>query len=89
MTFRKLADPTPCPSAYSLDCYCDHENDEHTFGEFPHGFVGQNERECRRDARAAGWRFHTDGTATCRKCMERKKREKPAGSFRLDEEDQS
>jgi hypothetical protein len=86
MTFRLLADPNPCPGGYSLDCYCDHDNDEHKFNEFPHNFYGSNERECRRQAKAAGWRFHHGGTATCPKCMARKKIEKPAGAFRLEDE---
>jgi hypothetical protein len=86
MTFRELTSPNSCPGTYTLDCYCDHENDQHSFREFPHQYQGQTEGECKREARQDGWRFHHGGTATCPKCMKRKKTEKPAGSFRLDEE---
>lgn len=83
MTFRKLATPDVCPEGYDLHMYCDHENDEHSYKEFPQQFFGRNKREANSDAREAGWRRHTDGTATCPKCMARKKIEKPEGSFRL------
>ena len=84
--FRKLADPNGCPGCYTLNCYCDHENPDHRWNEFPHQYTGQTEGQCKKQARSQGWRFHSDGTATCPKCMKRKKRgEKPLGSFRLDD----
>ena len=66
--FRKLEDPTYCPSGYSLDLYCDHENPDHDFHEFPHGYLGETGPECRRQAKTARWTLHRDNTATCPKC---------------------
>lgn len=86
MAFRKLANPNPCPEGYDLHCYCDHENDQHSYDEFPHQYMARNQREAKAMAKKDGWRFHHDGTATCGKCMKRKKTETPAGPFRLDEE---
>lgn len=69
--FRKVATPEWCPGSYDLHLYCDHENPDHSFQEFPHvygeGFEtgGQARAEARRD----GWKLHSDGTATCPKCM--------------------
>lgn len=85
MTFRKLLEPNGCPECYELHAYCDHENDEHDFEEFPHIFTGRNQREVKAQARKNGWRFHHNGTATCPKCMARKKRgDVPAGPFTLE-----
>jgi hypothetical protein len=63
-----LENPERCPGGYTLDCYCDHENDAHPFKAFPHNFFNRDKRETFADARAAGWKFHRDGTATCPLC---------------------
>lgn len=81
MTFYRQEDPTPCPEGYTLDCYCDHENDEHDYKEFPQAYFTRNEREAKQAAKKRGWKFHKDGTATCGKCMARKRRgDKPEGA---------
>lgn len=54
---------------YTLDMYCDKENPEHKYGEFPHQFSGEEYgATCRKYARQAGWTFHKDGTHSCPKC---------------------
>lgn len=73
MEFRKSPFSEYCPGAYSLDLYCDHINPDHSYNEFPHGIVGHNARDCRRQAKAAGWVIHRDMTATCPKCIARLK----------------
>ena len=65
---RKLENPLVLAGAYCLNLYCDHENDQHGFREFPHEFTSETGGECRREARARGWKIHRDGTATCPKC---------------------
>lgn len=73
--FRKIPDPIPLAGCYTLDLYCDHDNPEHSWGEFPHTYLDEQGSRCRQMAREAGWTFHRDGTTTCPKCNERRKRE--------------
>lgn len=75
MTFHKIDNPLPYPSTYTVDLYCDHENDEHGFRAFPYQIIGETSGECRKAARKLGWKLHGDGTATCPKCVARAKRE--------------
>lgn len=56
---------------YTLDCYCDCDNPEHKYNEFPHQFTGATYGTSVRAARAAGWRFLRDGQAKCPKCKKR------------------
>lgn len=55
---------------YTLDLYCDAENPEHKYGEFPHQFFDEHGRTCRARARRAGWRLaRTSGEQDlCPKC---------------------
>lgn len=64
-----LADPLTCPGCYSLDLYCRYSFEGHAWDEFPHQFVGETGGQCRKQAKARGWRMHRDGTATCPKCL--------------------
>jgi hypothetical protein len=71
--FRKVETPEYCPGSYDLALYCDHENPEHEFREFPHTFTDGYETgsQARKAARRAGWVIHKDRTATCPKCARR------------------
>lgn len=60
--------PLHYAGCYSLDLYCDHKNEDHSFEEFPHQFTGRTFDDCAKPARKRGWQFHRDGTATCPKC---------------------
>lgn len=63
-------------SGYSLDLYCDRENPDHAWNEFPHDFSSESKRVCFKAALAAGWIIKRDGTAICPKCSgKRKQRE--------------
>jgi len=53
---------------YTLDLYCDAENSNHAFDEFPHQFIDQKGSSCRRMARRRGWVFKRDGTTICPRC---------------------
>jgi hypothetical protein len=68
----KLMDPHSIiqyASGYTLDLYCDHENGEHGFSEFPHQFLGETFRECAHSARKRGWVIHEKPrTGTCPRC---------------------
>jgi len=67
---KKYPDPLCYAAGYSLDLYCDYENDAHGFNEFPHTFTGETFTGCVRDARLKGWKIHKESrTATCPKCM--------------------
>ncbi len=73
----------PIARGYSLDLYCrfsavpnvpvssDSPDGTHTWGEFPHQFIGETFGECRRDARKCGWVFNRDREVTCPKCASR------------------
>lgn len=75
MAFNRVTDPWCCPGTYTLDLYCDHDNDEHEFQEFPHEVSGhETGSAARAAARRWGWKLHPDGTATCPKCIARLKR---------------
>ena len=58
-------------SGYTLDLYCDHENDDHEYGEFPHTFFNESRTWCWKEARKTGWILHRDWTATCPKCSKK------------------
>lgn len=69
----KLKTPTMYASGYSLDLYCDHENDAHPKGPvYPmrmKEFFGETFADCARQARAAGWKVRKKTrTATCPCC---------------------
>jgi hypothetical protein len=65
----KLARPLCFAGGYTLDLYCDHENEAHRWNEFPHQFAGASEAECARRARLCGWVLHDlTRTATCPTC---------------------
>jgi len=70
-SFRKLEDPWTLAGCYSLHLYCDHENPEHQWDEFPHEYTHEQGSTCRKLARENGWVIHRDGTATCPKCSDR------------------
>lgn len=53
---------------YSLDLYCDCENSEHEYQEFPHEFTDEYGSKCRSAARKKGWILKRDYTAICPKC---------------------
>jgi hypothetical protein len=54
---------------YLLDLYCDAENEEHEFNEFPHQFFHEFGATCRANARKSGWHLSKDGEHDlCPKC---------------------
>ena len=55
LPFVYVMDYEPCPKGH-------HRNDE-----FPHQYSGKTEADCKRQARAEGWKFST-GDATCPRC---------------------
>ena len=57
---------------YALDLYCDKENKDHEYGEFPHQYCHEYGNVCRKAAKKAGWVFHRDGTQSCPKCSGKK-----------------
>lgn len=68
----KVPDPLPVVGGYTLDVYCDHENDDHEHSAFWPGrvdtFYGETKGECMRAARRRGWTIRRDHTATCPIC---------------------
>lgn len=74
--FGRMERPERCPGGYVFHAYCDHENPEHEFDEFPHepGNV-QSRAQAIKSLKSYGWRFHKDGTATCPKCVAATKRD--------------
>jgi len=60
-------------SCYCMDLYCDHENDQHRWKEFPQTYTGVSRSQCVREARTEGWVFHRDGKVTCPKCNKQRK----------------
>lgn len=65
---KKHANPTPLAGCYDLHLYCDHENPDHGWDEFPHAYTDEFGSACRAEARRDGWVIHRDNTATCPKC---------------------
>lgn len=53
---------------YSLNLYCDRENDQHKYREFPHTYTAEFGSECRKMARLDGWIVHLHGECICPKC---------------------
>ena len=72
-----LPRPLTIASGYSLHLYCRYLNPAHKFGEFPHEYNGEHGPRVFNEARAAGWRIHKDGTATCPKCRNHNWGKKP------------
>jgi hypothetical protein len=64
---KRDIDPFPPIGCYLLDLYCQWENPEHKYNEFPHQFTAEKGSTCRKEARKKGWKF-SDGFATCPKC---------------------
>lgn len=65
-----LANPLTCPHCYSIDLYCDHHNERHTFNEFPHSYMGKTYKDVAKQAKKIGWLLHPMfATATCPKCV--------------------
>lgn len=56
-------------SSYAMDLYCDIDNPQHLYNEFPHSFTGETNAECKKQARKRGWKFKKDGTVVCPKCV--------------------
>lgn len=65
---------------YLLHLYCDSGLD-HTWAEmskFPHEYTAETGAECRKEAKAAGWKLNPDRTAICPKCVKKlSTKEKP------------
>lgn len=68
---KKLKNPEHWPSGYSVHLYCDHENEEHRFQEFPHEITEyETLRASLAAARKSGWKIDLkERTATCPKCV--------------------
>lgn len=62
--------PLKRAEGYTMDLYCrytgDYAHDTKTHGAV---FYGRSQSEVHRDARAAGWILHRDGTASCPACV--------------------
>jgi len=76
----RMAGKMPEVSCYTMDLYCDHQATEHEHGEFPHTFTGRTNAECKREAKAAGWKWHANGGVSCPKCQSKGQPEN-AGQF--------
>jgi len=53
---------------YTLHLYCDIDNTEHAYNEFPDEYVHELGSVCRSMARHNGWILKRDNTAICPKC---------------------
>ena len=71
---RAIEHPNTYASGYTLDLYCKYENEEHSFQEFPHQYLGENWADVSRQARKEGWVIHRNVTATCPKCVKHLKK---------------
>ncbi len=62
-------------SGYTLDLYCDAENEDHSWQEFPHEYLDPEKGSaCRRMARKAGWIINEGNNyALCPKCNKKTK----------------
>jgi len=70
----KLDPPPQYADGFTLDLYCDHDNDLHRWREFPHSMYGRTFADCAKQARDDGWVIHTSTrTATCPKCSGKKR----------------
>jgi len=66
----KRKSPEPCPGAYVLHAYCDHDNPDHEYRSLPAEVTDvQTLGQAKRRLRSIGWVFHQDGTATCPICV--------------------
>jgi hypothetical protein len=52
---------------YTLDLYCDHKHNVPVERQV-HQFTGQTKSECVKKAKEYGWKFHKNGTHSCRCC---------------------
>jgi hypothetical protein len=52
---------------YTLDLYCDKNNPDHDYFEFPHQFTGRSLASCIRQAKSKGWSVGKE-KAICPKC---------------------
>ena len=57
---------------YDLDLYCDRQNRQHGFEEFPHVYTDEYGARARKAARKDGWVWHRDGTLSCPMCSGKK-----------------
>lgn len=62
---------------YSLDLYCDKENHEHLWNEFPHKYTGEFGSDCRAQARRDGWKLKAY-VAICPKCAKKEEKKNNA-----------
>jgi hypothetical protein len=58
----------PSYGCYTLDLYCDRDNADHEYGEFPNRYTGHSQRKCISYAKRDGWRFDPSGTVICPQC---------------------
>lgn len=66
---RKLSEPMQYADGFTLNLYCDHDNEAHAHREFPDEYYGDTFADCARQARKEGWIIRTaTRTATCPKC---------------------
>ena len=71
---RKLDDPAQYADGFTLDLYCDHENEKHGWTEFPKQYLGTSFTDCARQAKEDGWIIRRKTrTATCPICSGRRK----------------
>lgn len=55
---------------YVLDLYCDYQNPDHVYLEFPWQYVTEFGWTCRAEARRDGWQLDLrKGLARCPKCV--------------------
>lgn len=70
MAVERQADPQRVVGGYELHVYCDSAlpeyADNHTWFA---SYAGRNRRETLADAKRAGWKLRSDGTATCKGCL--------------------
>lgn len=59
---------------YTLDLYCDKDNKNHSYNEFPHTYIAEKGSDCRRAARKDGWILTRDNEAICPKCSKKRKK---------------
>ena len=62
--------------SYTLDVYCDLENEAHTHKEFPHEYTDEYGAKCRAKARKERWLLLRNGKAVCPKCNNWENRKK-------------
>ena len=58
---------------YEAHLYCDRQNDDHDWDEFPHVITGHTDGECKRKARKRRWLIKRNGDTLCPLCSGKKK----------------